>query len=465
MHPKRTSRAFGTSLPTSVLTLLLASTWASCPYVTATNEQLDVPHILEPDVQQLLNANQPNETASKSHHPWTHKPDCFHTTSTKVAKTKYCVYNYNRVKGQPITIITTPNTATNIIESETLDEEPIEIFISRKQQDDWLEGEVKPAYEIVDMEGKDKGVVATRKIKKYETFMIDTVLVASDLDLDKAVIRAKRAEELALGVDRLPDPSVVRSLSARAGKKKAKKEENADKDAKADGEGKESDIEEAVGELEMRVMRTNAFGIQAQGVGMKGLFPEVSRINHACNPNAFVMFSPSGLSVGIKSYREIQPGEEITISYLLLGQKSTDRQAGLRKWGFKCSCDLCSSPPSVLAASDERRVRISSSENSLVDLWKVGQVQSAIRLAEEIVDLMKEEELESMLTDEYVILARLHLLLEEKNKAEEYAELAVEELKNLGFLGVDEREWDDWNLEKLLKTFGEAAAAMRKAEQ
>jgi SET domain-containing protein len=38
------------------------------------------------------------------------------------------------------------------------------------------------------------------------------------------------------------------------------------------------------------------------------------RINHACNPNAFVMFSKQGVSMGIKAYRAIEAGEEITVS-------------------------------------------------------------------------------------------------------------------------------------------------------
>lgn len=40
----------------------------------------------------------------------------------------------------------------------------------------------------------------------------------------------------------------------------------------------------------------------------------VKRINHACDPNAFVMFSNSGFSLGIKAYRDIEPGEEISVS-------------------------------------------------------------------------------------------------------------------------------------------------------
>lgn len=38
------------------------------------------------------------------------------------------------------------------------------------------------------------------------------------------------------------------------------------------------------------------------------------RINHACNPNSFVLFSRAGISMAIKAYRDIEEGEEISIS-------------------------------------------------------------------------------------------------------------------------------------------------------
>jgi SET domain-containing protein len=41
---------------------------------------------------------------------------------------------------------------------------------------------------------------------------------------------------------------------------------------------------------------------------------EIKRINHACNPNSFVLFSRAGVSMAIKAYRDIEAGEEITIS-------------------------------------------------------------------------------------------------------------------------------------------------------
>lgn len=132
---------------------------------------------------------------------------------------------------------------------------------------------------------------------------------------------------------------------------------------------------------------------------------------------------------------------------------SAKRQEGLKRWGFKCSCSLCSATDAEKAASDARRKRIEEAEPQLVAHWKEGKYQAAIRIGEEVVKLMKEEDLTPMLTDEYVILARLYLIRGDREMAEEYADLAVEILENLGFLGTETRE--DWNLERLLGYFAD----------
>jgi hypothetical protein len=71
---------------------------------------------------------------------------------------------------------------------------------------------------------------------------------------------------------------------------------------------------------------------------------------------------------------------------------------------------------------------------------------------------MKEEGLTPLLTDEYVILARLYLLRGDRETAEEYSDLALELLDELGFLGSQGRE--DWGLERLLGEFADRGSYM-----
>jgi tetratricopeptide (TPR) repeat protein len=129
------------------------------------------------------------------------------------------------------------------------------------------------------------------------------------------------------------------------------------------------------------------------------------------------------------------------------------RQEGLKRWGFTCRCSLCSLPEEERSESDARRNRISEAEPELRSLWREGKHQAAIRVGEEMVELMKQEHLTPMLTDEYVILAKLYLARGDREMAQEYVEMALDILENLGFLGQEKAE--DWNLERLLGVFSD----------
>ena len=163
------------------------------------------------------------------------------------------------------------------------------------------------------------------------------------------------------------------------------------------------------------------------------------------------MFSPSGLAIGLKAYREITLGEEITVSYIRLGFNSTQRAEALSRYGFTCTCELCSLPPEEKATSDKQRRLIQQVKPVIAARFKEGKYQEAIHIVEDVIELLNAENLDSMLPDEYVFLARLSLLREDKEKAEEYAESALEILDNLGFLGEEGRE--GWGVEELLKAF------------
>ena len=95
--------------------------------------------------------------------------------------------------------------------------------------------------------------------------------------------------------------------------------------------------------------------------------------------------------MAIKAYRDILPGEEITISYLLLGIPFAERQHLIKRWGFKCTCDLCSLPERERQASDLRRTMISQAEKKIVELAEEYKLDDAVKLAEEIVEMIGEE--------------------------------------------------------------------------
>lgn len=71
-----------------------------------------------------------------------------------------------------------------------------------------------------------------------------------------------------------------------------------------------------------------------------GVYPLTSMINHSCYPNCAMIFD--GSTITVRCIRPIQPGEEVTVSYLdvcLPWEKRQDELA--RRYFFQCQCSLC----------------------------------------------------------------------------------------------------------------------------
>eukprot|EP00927_Polykrikos_kofoidii_P067487 TRINITY_DN62978_c0_g1_i1.p1 TRINITY_DN62978_c0_g1~~TRINITY_DN62978_c0_g1_i1.p1 ORF type:complete len:519 (+),score=38.05 TRINITY_DN62978_c0_g1_i1:62-1618(+) len=76
------------------------------------------------------------------------------------------------------------------------------------------------------------------------------------------------------------------------------------------------------------------------------LYPDTSRINHSCNPNAVQRASAEGNHCENVATRDISPGEEVTVSYLpeldLLQHIGHRRELLRNRWQFECHCERCS---------------------------------------------------------------------------------------------------------------------------
>ncbi|XP_074024279.1 histone-lysine N-methyltransferase SMYD3 isoform X2 [Numenius arquata] len=78
---------------------------------------------------------------------------------------------------------------------------------------------------------------------------------------------------------------------------------------------------------------------EMQDVGV-GLYPSMSLLNHSCDPNCVIVFE--GYQLLLRSVREIQIGEELTISYIESLVPTSERQKQLmRQYCFECDCPLC----------------------------------------------------------------------------------------------------------------------------
>lgn len=173
--------------------------------------------------------------------PWTHPPACLNGTGDP--PTKYCVFTNSRHGIGGVSIITTPQFAADSVD---ILNEPI---VPGVLQDHALNSSHEAAYQIVDVPGKGKGVIATRLISKYENIMHDYASVLVDLYFPSSVKRDEGYTLLHIATDQLENPS--RSLTL----------------------GRSNPM--AVDVVE-DILRTNAFHTDLAGAPHMALYPLVS---------------------------------------------------------------------------------------------------------------------------------------------------------------------------------------------
>ncbi|KAK5873796.1 hypothetical protein PBY51_018802 [Eleginops maclovinus] len=80
---------------------------------------------------------------------------------------------------------------------------------------------------------------------------------------------------------------------------------------------------------------------ELQEIGV-GLYPSLSLLNHDCRPNCVMVFV--GTNLHVRAVRDINPEEELTISYIETLSLTEDRRRQLEdQYHFTCHCQLCDS--------------------------------------------------------------------------------------------------------------------------
>ena len=164
--------------------------------------------------------------------PWTHPPECEHTTDGTV---KYCAYTNANHGPRGWSIITTPETAANSAS-----------FLAQQLNASTLRN---APYKMVDIPGKGKGLVATRPIKRHEEILVEHAAMLVDITFTVNVQATRGYRLLHAAVDRLSDPASVWEL------------------------GKSNGL--ANDEVE-NILRTNGFNTPMDGVPHIALYPTVS---------------------------------------------------------------------------------------------------------------------------------------------------------------------------------------------
>jgi len=71
------------------------------------------------------------------------------------------------------------------------------------------------------------------------------------------------------------------------------------------------------------------------------IFPHAARFNHCCNPNACFTWNSAIGKETIHAMSDIQPGDQITLSYCDMIHDKSLRTWELKHYGFVCDCRAC----------------------------------------------------------------------------------------------------------------------------
>ncbi|KAL8366982.1 hypothetical protein RB599_011070 [Gaeumannomyces hyphopodioides] len=349
--------------------------------------------------------------------PWTHRPVCLNATTMTPrgaggerlpgipepddsAPVKYCVYTNAHAGEIGLSVISTPEHAASglhVLEKPNLPH----LSRGRRLSDtNATPGSppLLPPYEVVDLPGKGKGVLATRRIRRFETILLEPAAIVAANEFARAVRRQDGYRLLHVAVDQLRDPGRVLSLARSS-------------------PFAQDDVE--------NLLRTNSFAGELDGEPHMGLFPGIARINHACKPN-LARRSPSAEGMRYKSRRERLE----TV------------------WGFKCTCAHCTGADA--AASDERLEAARLKREEIMAATDSADAATAIRAAHEALDILAREDLPALFPEHYELLARVYNLVGRADMAAKYAGMALRVLHVYGSLEPDEQYL---NLELMLRAF------------
>jgi hypothetical protein len=303
-------------------------------------------------------------------HPvWSHEPFCVQGKDKE-----YCTHTtYDLRRGHGLSVIARPAAA--------------EAISAALLTADTVSQVLEDGVEVCSFPGKGNGLIATRAIKKGETILLESAHVIVSAQFPAQVTRSRGESLFKAILDQLPtkDREVVMSRDMSLG-----------------DEGIEN------------VMKTNSFACQLAdgdvGDGYICLFPSVARINHACQPNAHPRFIPKSLSMEIKALRDIEVGEEISISYGNIDMKHTERQRLYKEgWNFTCTCSLCTASPYEITGSDQRRARFAQIRKMLENLTaETYDAQQIVAWEKEVMEISAIEGLDVLLAADYERLAYVY---------------------------------------------------------
>ena len=109
------------------------------------------------------------------------------------------------------------------------------------------------------------------------------------------------------------------------------------------------------------IIKTNSFSVTKDEETRLVLFPTIARINHSCVPNCHHYWSNKQGCFMIRAVKDIEPDQEICISYMSPLQRADFHDTESRRdilqteFGFRCLCEICEDKEDQLDVDEKRR--------------------------------------------------------------------------------------------------------------
>ncbi|CAK7215589.1 SET domain-containing protein 5 [Sporothrix curviconia] len=348
-----------------------------------------------------------SNSTSNSDGIWSSTTPCY---SNGTEGTEFCVYTSKSfADNHGITIMTSPDRAARFARIPAFADPSTVRGVNRdivyETEHGRREDQVPLSYRVEAMPGKGYGVVATKHLRRGDLIMSTTASVVIDYALFDSVPEDEVMRMQTAAIDSLPALHHTRFMNLST-----------------------HDAAEGHEQIVAKILSTNAFDIEAvdgEDYGYFVVFPEISRLNHDCRPNADYHFDYDTLTQHIHAVRAIAAGEEITVSYMDLIKTRKQRLDKLKAtWGFSCSCSLCTQNRHLARASDARIKQILDLRDEFRDYTSASRATP--EMAELFISLYEQERLDAMLYEAYSYAAIEWNGAGEPWRAVKYARLAIE---------------------------------------
>jgi hypothetical protein len=127
-------------------------------------------------------------------------------------------------------------------------------------------------------------------------------------------------------------------------------------------------------------------------LSIEAIYLTICLINHDCVPNSFYAWNTSTNTATVHANRDIEAGQELTVSYTAEPIAYKRRAKLKNEFGFDCMCELCSLPIRQKIMSDVRRRELDRLHQSFqTTALSLNHPGSAIAECKERVQLIKDE--------------------------------------------------------------------------